>query len=641
MKKMTKAMLMTALILGSVHWGGTPVHANELDTFTLDEYVVTAARTETKLVDTPANISVVTAEQIESRHYTSVADALKDVPGANVLDGGTGTGEKAIFLNGDERVLVLVDGRRVSMDMGTMTGRASYDSNLLPDVSLIERIEVLKGSGGALYGSDAVGGVINVITKKGDRTYGKVSLAYGSNGAEDMNAMYSIKQGKTGVTVSAAKYKQDYYKYRDYASDTTKRWPCPSDYNSEKVSLNVTQELSEDSNITIGYDYSKFDGCNPGSMTWAATYWSPVEKETENIYLKYDWVLNERDQGYFQFYRNKYEYYNQGGMEETANGIDLQQAITVSDNNNLVVGASWRDADVFNENAYEKESNIENIALFVSDTWELFPSWTLNTGVRYDDHSEAGDETTFSAGLNKKFDDRSHAYINWGQVFKAPNADDLYYSWGGTYAADPNLKPETGEAWTIGYATDLGDRTSINVNYFENDLKDAIDWVRIDGINTSVNIDEQKKRGMELAVTHKINDNIDLNASYTYIRVENNDKNSGFVKDWNYMPNVYRVGVRYHEGKWDTNLWLRMGTGGATHQYAHTMYGYKQSYLDSSYVTVDMAVTYQATKDLKLFAKGYNLFNEAYAEQAGHYNGNAYDCPAQSRRFLIGAEYSF
>ena len=88
MKKMTKAMLMTALICGTMYCGAEPVHANELQEFTLDEYVVTAARTETKLVDTPANISVVTAEQIESRHYTNVAEALKDVPGANVLDTG-------------------------------------------------------------------------------------------------------------------------------------------------------------------------------------------------------------------------------------------------------------------------------------------------------------------------------------------------------------------------------------------------------------------------------------------------------------------------------------------------------------------------------------------------------------------------
>ena len=207
MKKMSKGMLMTALICGAVYLGNTPVYASELQEFALDEYVVTAARTETKLVDTPANISVVDAQTIEERHYQDVSEVLKDVPGANVLDSGAGAFEKKIMLNGDERVLILVDGRRLNQDMGTMS-RSSFDMNQLPDVSLIERVEVLKGAGGALYGSDAVGGVVNIITKKANKNFGKVSVAMGSMGAEDYSAMYSIKEGKTGVTVAASKYEQ-------------------------------------------------------------------------------------------------------------------------------------------------------------------------------------------------------------------------------------------------------------------------------------------------------------------------------------------------------------------------------------------------------------------------------------------------
>ena len=133
--------------------------------FAMEEYVVTASRTQTAKVDTPANVSTIDAAKIESRRYQDVAEALKDVPGAVVMDNGYGANEKNIILNGDDRVLVLVDGRRVNIDMGTMTARSSFDLNLLPDVSQIERIEVVKGHGGALYGSDAVGGVINIITK--------------------------------------------------------------------------------------------------------------------------------------------------------------------------------------------------------------------------------------------------------------------------------------------------------------------------------------------------------------------------------------------------------------------------------------------------------------------------------------------
>ena len=646
MKKMTKAMLMTALICGTMYCGAEPVHANELDTFTLDEYVVTAARTETKLVDTPANISVVTAEQIESRHYQDVAEALKDVPGASVLDGGNGTSQKAFQLNGDDRVLVLVDGRRVNSDMGLGSGRASFDLNKLPDVDLIERIEVMKGAGGALYGSDAVGGVVNIITKKADRSYGKVSLAYGSSGAKDMSAMYSFKQGKTGVNVTVAKYEQDYYKYKDVATDSTKRWPGASDFTNEKVSLSVEQELSEGSNLTLGYDYAKYEGMGTSQVQYSS---SRTEKETKNLFIKYDWTLNEKDKGYLQYYHNDQDYFFYSPKVETTDGIDMQQAITITDNNKAIVGFSWRESDVYNDGYYKEKSSIDNLAFFVNDTWEFAPTWTLNAGVRYDDHSKAGDETTLSMGLNKKINDYSHIYANWSQIYNVPNGDDLYYyspgsTWGGIYYGgnygNENLKPETGDVWTIGYTTKVGDNTEIGFNCFESNINDAIDWSPDSkGDYYATNIDEQSKKGMEITLNHRFNDN----PSYTYVNVKKNVDNQGDLKDYNYMPNVYRVGLNYNEGKWDANLWLRAGTGGSTANNPYYYNGgknYRVSYLDSSYLTIDMTATYRATNNLKVYAKVYNLFNEAYCEYAG-ISGNSYKHPAQSRRFLIGAEYSF
>ena len=158
--------VMVSLLAGTtVVWGGTVFAQEDLQEFALDDMVVTATRTESKMVDVPVNATVISAEKIADRHYLDVADALKDVPGATVIYSGEGADEKKIILNGDERVLVLVNGRRVNFDVGTMS-RASYDLNQIPDVSLIERIEVVKGHGGALYGSDAVGGVVNIITKK-------------------------------------------------------------------------------------------------------------------------------------------------------------------------------------------------------------------------------------------------------------------------------------------------------------------------------------------------------------------------------------------------------------------------------------------------------------------------------------------
>lgn len=601
--------------------------------------VVTATRTESKMVDVPVNTTVISAEKIADRHYLDVADVLKDVPGATVMDTGVGAYEKKVVLNGDERVLVLVDGKRVNIDMGTMS-RASYDLNQMPDVSLIERIEVVKGHGGALYGSDAVGGVVNIITKKVDHSYGKVSMGFGSHQARDAKAMYTIKEGKTGVMVAASKYKQGYHEYKDAKTEANKRWPAASTYENEKVSVKLSQELSETSNLELGYDFSKFEGVRSYSTKAKSASFS--NKKTNDFYAKYNWTVNDKDQGFIQLYRNKYDYYNAGDMYETDTGFEAKQNITLSDNNRLVVGASYRKAKALNATSYTAEKSINNKAVFVSDQWEFAPSWTLDAGVRYDKHSTAGSKTTWSAGLNKKFDENSHAYFNWGQVFKAPTLDDLYYY---SYYYDdrnkytyesygnPNLKPEKCDTWTIGYGTKIADKTSVNISYFQSKLEDAIDWDTTNSDNASVsivrNVDKQKKNGMELSVAHELNDNWDLEASYTYIRVKNNEHGSGYVRDANYIPNMYRFGVRYHDDLWNADLFLRGGSGAD-----------KSAYVDSKYMTLDMSVAYKATKDLSFYAKGYNLFNKAYAESAG-VNGGTYTYPAQGRRFIIGAEYTF
>lgn len=618
--------VMVSLLAGTtVVWGGTVFAQEDLQEFALEDMVVTATRTESKMVDVPVNTTVISAEKIADRHYLDVADALKDVPGANVLDTGVGAGEKKVVLNGDDRVLVLVDGKRVNFDMGAASGRSSYDLKMLPDVSLIERIEVVKGHGGALYGSDAVGGVVNIITKKMDHSYGKVSMGFGSNQARDAKAMYTVKEGKTGVMVAASKYKQGYYKYKDVADKTTKRWNKDSDYENEKVSLKIAQELTDTSNLEFEYNYTKADGNVPyGSAT------TQSDKKTNNFGLKYDWLLKDKDAGYVQLYYNKYKFLSSSTLEEKDKGFEVQQAITASENNKLVVGASYRNAEASNDGrnyAAKYNEKINNKAIFVSDQWEFIPSWTLDTGVRYDKHSTAGSKTTWSAGLNKKFDENSHAYFNWEQVFKAPTLDDLYYNVPGM-TGNPDLNPEKGDTWTVGYGTRIADKTDVNISYFQSDLEDAIGWSNKSGAWHPENVNKQKKNGMELSINHELNDNWNLEASYTHVRVRN-DYGMGYLRDTNFIPNMYRFGVRYHDDLWNADLFLRGGSGAD-----------KSAYVDSKYMTLDMSVAYKATKDLSFYAKGYNLFNKAYAESAG-VNGGTYTYPAQGRRFIIGAEYTF
>ena len=172
-KTVMLTLACTAAIGGSSIFGST-AYAEEMQAFSLDTMVVTASRVETSKADTPANITVKKKKKLEESNYADAAEALADVPGVNILSSGakgSNMGQDVIMLNGDKRVLVLIDGRRVDV-----ASSGNYSADWLPPVNAIEKIEVLKGAGSALYGTDAVGGVINVITKKVQKLETKLLL---------------------------------------------------------------------------------------------------------------------------------------------------------------------------------------------------------------------------------------------------------------------------------------------------------------------------------------------------------------------------------------------------------------------------------------------------------------------------------
>lgn len=152
-KSLGKSVLMTALITGSVIWGGTVVHAEEPQQFLLDEYVVTATRMENKLVDTPANMSVITSEEFEKRNYQSVSEALENVPGVIVKRSGFLGGDQHIYLNGDDRVLIMVDGRRLNFltSLTTTYNADKQNSISLTLDNLLNREDNLSHSGSEYY----------------------------------------------------------------------------------------------------------------------------------------------------------------------------------------------------------------------------------------------------------------------------------------------------------------------------------------------------------------------------------------------------------------------------------------------------------------------------------------------------------
>lgn len=630
--------VMVSLLAGTtVVWGGTVFAAEDLQEFALDDMVVTASRVPTQKVDTPADISVITKEEIADQNYASASDALRAIPGVNVLGSGakgSSMGQDKILLNGDERVLVLVDGRR--MNLGS-SGNSSAD--WLPPVNAIERIEVLKGGGSALYGTDAVGGVINVIMKKGSEIGNHVTVkaAGGSWNAEQyaISASGSTDSG-LGLIVSATKERRGEYKFKN--ANGKSQLLKNSGYDDTGVIVKLDQKVGEDNRIGVNFEHINAEGGSPfGYSGFGNT--DSHKRISNNVALRYDWNESSDERGYVQVYKNYQHAHfrspdagNQSNFTDSTMGIEAQQNFKFSDTDELTVGLEYYKTTVDNAALYAGKRDINNKAIFAENRWEFAPSWQLNAGLRYDHHSKYGSEFTPKVALNKKFDENSNAYLSWGRVFNAPTTDDLYWyqpGWG--MFGNPDLKAEKGNVWTLGGNTKLGDKTTLSGSIFYSDIDDAIGWLYDSTTYQSkaVNINKEKRRGLEVSLNHDFDDNLSAYASYTYVQVKQ-DKGYGFAKDLTTKPNIYRAGLKYKNADWLFTLNANAVTGQSEKQF-----------VDSSYFTLDLGAQYKINDNAKLFINGYNLTNARYAEFGGLYKNGEARYPMAGRSFIIGAEYTF
>lgn len=636
--------VMVSLLAGTtVVWGGTAFAAEDLQEFALEDMVVTASRVPTQKVDTPADISVITKEEIADQNYASASDALRAIPGVNVLGSGakgSSMGQDKILLNGDERVLVLVDGRR--MNLGS-SGNSSAD--WLPPVNAIERIEVLKGGGSALYGTDAVGGVINVIMKKGSDIGNHVTIkaAGGSWNAEQyaISASGSTDSG-LGLIVSATKERRGEYKFKN--ANGKSQLLKNSGYDDTGVIVKLDQKVGEDNRIGVNFEHINADGGSPfGYSGFGNT--DSHKRISNNVALRYDWNESSDERGYVQVYKN-YQHAHfrspvasrQSNFTDSTIGIEAQQNFKFSDTDEMTAGLEYYKTTVDNNALYTGKRDINNKAIFAENRWEFAPTWQLNAGLRYDHHSKYGSEVTPKVALNKKFDENSNVYLSWGRVFNAPTTDDLFWhqvdssQWGTFYTyGDPNLKPEKGYVWTFGGNTKLNEKTSLSANVFYSKITDAIDWdyTSVPNYTLAVNVNKEKRRGLELSLNHDFDDNLSAYASYTYVQVKQ-DKGKGFTKDLTTKPNIYRAGLKYKNADWLFTLNANAVTGQS-----------EKNFVDSSYFTLDLGAQYKINDNAKLFINGYNLTNARYAEFGGLYKNGEAKYPMAERSFIIGAEYTF
>lgn len=648
-KKLTMqvmAALLASAAMGTTAFAAEAVHGESADVaadvYELEDTVVTAERRPTKKMETPANTTVITAREIEDNHYQSVDEAIGHVNGVSIVRMGGGL-RSYVRINGDDRVVIMIDGQKLNDDQGTSEGKFSADLNMIPSMDNIQRIEIVKGGGSALYGSDAVGGVINIITKNAVRNETKVDINTGSWGSHNYAISTQGKENDFSWFITGGLQKRGHFDYKfDGNSPTMEN----SDYNNNSFSMKLKNRFSDATSLVLSYNHKSVDSglydCFGAVSSLPSSCGDRLQENFNNYAVTWNYNEDKEAPAYIRFFYNE-KTINMGYVDWSTGmpiklqhapfynrvmGIDTQRGWKLSDKHTLVTGSEWHQSTSSNRMSGYEDKKLTNRSVFVQDTWKLADKWTLVPGVRMDSHSAFGAHWSPKVAVNYLADADTQVYASWGRVFRAPTADDLYYN-AGILHSNPNLKEETGYTATIGMNHNLNDKTSMGISFFQSRIEDAITWMGLpSGIWEATNLDEEKRQGMELSFKQELSPMWSYDLGYSYIKREATEKGSPMTVDSrNLQPNGYRIGVHYKSGAWKANLLGTIGSGLDAQYYNN----------NSSYNVWDFNLSYDIKKNITTYFKVNNLTNQEYYEQKNSYSYY----PCAGRFYQVGLTCTF
>ena len=621
-----------ALSLGLVSMGGGHAFAADADLSAsehmLDETVVTATRTPNKELKADANITVITGKDIERRHYTDLTQALRDVPGVIFNQRGLAgyNNSDNIYINGSDDVVVLVDGVRQNY----AGGKAGSIVFAMKDLAGIDRIEVLHGSASTLYGSDAKGGVINIITKKAQGMKTTLGIGYGSYGRQQ----YSIANagGADGWDWRIKYQKDKSGDFKDAHGDTT-----PSRLDANSVGVHLGNQLSKASylafNLRSYKDSDRYQALYEKRMGQV-----PKAGEYDRVDGNLIWnvQIDDTTKNQMSVARSKYDYMAGGyGLTVWTTKFSNQFDKKLGDHL-LTAGFDYTKDET--DGTQLTNRGLFNRSFYVQDQWNISPELKLTAGIRHDNNSGFGKHNSPSLSLGYDIDPVTHAYVSYNAYFLTPTPSQLYGSFGG----NPNLKPESGNTKEIGIARDFGRGLSLTASYFKRHSENRIGWVSL-GLWSGQyrNVGDEDAHGWSLQLAKRVDAHLRARVGYTRTHVSATEQRAFNVDG--YVPkDQWNIGVDYRNRAFDASLLARGIVGRPGPQTADA---FENFFPTDNYWVVDLAMNYQVADATKIYLKVNNLFNQFYAEHSNaraNWWGNPGEWyTAPGRNFMIGVEQSF
>ena len=598
------------------------------------EVVVTATRLETPAKEIASSVTVITRERLEQSKKATVIEALQEVLGVSIIQNGPPGAAASVFLRGanSEHTLILMDGVELN---DPISPSRSFDLAHLT-LDNVERIEILRGPQSTLYGSDALGGVVNIITKKGQGkpkfslssvagSYGTIISSAGINGStERMQYSFGTSYFRSdGFSAASANYEGNEEKdgYRNLTI-----WGRLGFRLSDNLDVDL---ILRTLNTQIDIDNAGgAQGDDPNNVQdYNALF---IKTQVRNLMLNNRWELKlglslvdydrqhenptdeahllDSDNGFFKSKLFKIDWQNNLFLHETNTlslGIDYQQEQGESEYNSDGIWGPF--SSIF------PSRRAHVTGFYLQDQIRLANQFFATLGLRLDDHSQFGSAVTyrfapafFVEATQTKF------RATYGTAFKSPSLYQLYAP--GTFLGpigNAELNPEKSIGWDIGVEQQLlGGKILLAVTYFYNDYKDLINFDFLEGY---VNIGKAESKGAEILIQARPFDDMSFNAAYTRTEAKDKDTDTDLLRR---PKQKFSASLNYNfQKKANINLtFIRIGE-----QDDMDFSTWPSTRLTlPSYSLLNAAVSFNFASNFQIFFRLDNIFNEEYEMVKGY-----------------------
>ncbi|WP_341261774.1 TonB-dependent receptor [Morganella morganii] len=650
------ASFKRSLLAVAVMSAATAAYAENKD----DTIVVTASGFAQEMRDAPASITVITKEQLQNKPAANLIDMVKDVEGVSVIGGSL---KPDISIRGLSRdyTLIMVDGRRQNSRESRPNGSGGYEAGFIPPVEAIERIEVIRGPMSSLYGSDAMGGVINIITKAvADEWHGSMGMGgiiqeskdYGNSANTDFYVSGPLIKDKLGLQV----YGGLNYRREDKLLEGT---PRKDDKNitaklaftpveGQKFLAEVGRSTQEhtstpgksiDETTTRGGIVQKnnksevHNNRNHWALTWKGD-WDEINSEV-SVYQEN--TIRKTNTGKWNKVSEDWVMAYEARQPEVTNTVVDGKVTAFLPSNVLTVGGQYQyaklkdDSVIKNKQTVTEKMTAEQKALFVEDEFSVTDDLTLTGGLRMDDHEFYGKHWNPRAYAVYKLTDEITIKGGVAKAFRAPTLRELSPNFGTSTQGgaaimygNRDLKPETSVTEELGIAYDHESGFSASATLFNTEFKNKLTSYQVagqtdplTGLNMFIydNVGKANIRGVEMASRIPVAEKWNLNLNYTFTdseRKSDDEKLNGkslkgqpLEMTPRHMANA-RLDWQYRP---DMNFYTQANYTGKQ-VWAAQRNGAKQPRERSGITTLDLGMTYQVMPNALLNFAVLNIANE-------------------------------